>query len=259
LFRSPPIRPLAAIAAGLRLFRDSQDTSQVARLQVALGGYSRADLFERFIHTQTGQAAIRERRSLATLLDDHDHLRSLPENSFGRHYLAHMQAQGLTVHGLLEATPAVTAYLAAQPEAVRIFLNYAGRQAHDVHHVLGGYGRDELGEACTLAMVYDHLKIRGYKAIYLGGVFAVRRQLRRLKIAPDGVLAAIREARRIGRDAAWFPGIDIAAALDRDIDALRLELNLRKPVIYGAVLARIRAHMPWDGRPLAQLPAPGRS
>ncbi len=257
IFPKQRINIFATLLAATRLFLNTQDTRQVALLEMAIGGYSNPQVFERFVNSETGQAVLRERRSLVRLLDDHDYLASLPANSLGRHYFDHMAHEGLTVQGLLDATPAVSEFLSRQPEAVGIFLNYAVRCAHDLHHVLSGYGRDEVGEACVVAMAYQHLKIRGYVPIFTLAPFAIARQLRRLNIETHGLFAAIREAKRIGREAAWFPGLDIAAILAEDIDALRARLNIRKPVIYHQILSRIRAGSVWKSGPLVLVPTPG--
>jgi ubiquinone biosynthesis protein COQ4 len=256
-FPEQRIRPLATLAAATRLFLNTQDTRQVALLEMAIGGYSHKDVFERFIQSETGRTVIRERRSLVDVLDDHAYLRSLPLNSLGRRYLAHMEHEGLTVQGLLDATPAVTAYVNRQSDAVRLFLNYAVRCSHDLHHVLAGYGRDEVGEACVVAMAYEQIRIRGYRPIFMLGPFAIRKQLKRLKIGRSGVFAAVREARRIGREAAWFPGLDIASILGEDIDILRRRLNIREPLIYNEIIARVRAGCAWQSGPLVLVPTPG--
>jgi ubiquinone biosynthesis protein COQ4 len=258
-YQAQRIKPLAALRAAVKLFFNTQDTEQVGLLDMALAGGSHRPVFERFAASETGQAVIRERRSLVKILDDHDYLRSLPENSLGRHYLAHMQREGLSVQGLLEATSHVTRYLADKPEAMQLYYLYAVRCAHDLHHVLGGYGRDELGEVCVLAMSYEHLKLRGYKLICTFGPFAVRRELRRLKISGHDVTAAVREASEIGRRAEWFPGLDVEAILAEDLDALRARLNIGTPVIYHRIIARVRASTAWQDGPWVALPTPKKA
>lgn len=257
----PPqrIKPLAALRAAVKLFRNTQDTDQVGLLDIALAGSSQRHVFERFAASATGRAVIRERRSPVKILDDLDHLRGLPENSLGRHYLAHMEREGLSVQGLLDATPGVTSHLADKPEAMRLYYLYAVRCAHDLHHVLGGYGRDELGEVCVLAMSYEHLHMRGYKVILTIGPFAVRRELRRLKIDGRDVSAAVREASEIGRQAEWFPGLDMEAILGEDLDKLRARLNIQKPVIYNEIVSRVRANTAWQSGPWVDVPTPAFS
>jgi ubiquinone biosynthesis protein COQ4 len=251
------LHPIAALRALARLIKDPEDTQQVALMGIALAGRSQHRVFQRFIAHPTGQAVIREKRSLAKTLDDRAYLRGLAENSLGRHYLAFMEREGLSAQGLIDATPAVTEKLAQMPEPVRLFSNYSSRDMHDLYHVLTGYGRDELGEICVLAMSYQQLKIRAFKLISTVGPFIVRKYLRRAGLGADGVFAAVREAAEIGRKAAWIPSIDMQAALAEDIDALRARLNIARPEKYFAVIARIRAaRTNWHNGPLSALGQP---
>jgi ubiquinone biosynthesis protein COQ4 len=213
-----------ALSAIRRLIADQQDTTQVAVLEIAMGGCSPRKIFERFIMTPHGQRVLREKRSLTGALSDHPRLRLMPENSLGRAYLAFVEAAGFSAEGLMDTTDAYTAYLADKPEAVRIFSDYTQRGAHDLYHVLGGYGRDELGETCVVAMAYEQLRVRGYKVIATLAPMVIARHLRRAGIGGQGILAAVREAVGIGRTAQWLPGVDLEAALPRDLDDLRSEL-----------------------------------
>ncbi len=256
LYPAQRIKPLAALRAAIKLFVNPQDTDQVGLLDIALAGKSQRHVFERFAASATGRAVIQGGRSPVTFLDDHEYLRSLPENSLGRHYLAHMEREGLSVQGLLDATPGVTEHLADKPEAMRLYYLYAVRCAHDLHHVLGGYGRDELGEVCVLAMSHEHLEMRGYKVITTIGPLVVRRELRRLKVDCHDVSAAVREASEIGRRAEWFPGLDMEAIFAEDLDELRARLNIRKPVIYNAIVSRVRANTAWHRGPWVDVPTP---
>jgi ubiquinone biosynthesis protein COQ4 len=253
-FRGQRIKPLAAALAAIRLIRDNEDTAQVARLSIALTGKSQAKIFARFMASPVGQKIITERRSLAKTLSDHHYLATLPENSLGRHYLAMMQREALSAQGLVDATPDLTAHLAHLPEEIRLFTNYTQRDSHDLHHILAGYGRDELGEVCVLAMTYEHLNIRGYRVIFTIGPLVIRRHLRRIGVPAQGVFAAVREARRIGRNSAWLAGLDIESILPEDLDALRARLNIARPVIYNSVIARIKSHTAWQNGPLSTLP-----
>lgn len=65
-----------------------------------------------------------------------------------------------------------------------------------------------------------------------------------------------REAVRIGRQAEWFPGLDTETILGEDIDALRSDLKLRKPVIYNEIVARVRANSPWQSGPWVHVASP---
>ena len=250
-FPIQPIEPLAALIAAIRLTLDNQDTRQVARLGIAITGRSQREVFERFAGSATGRRIIAERRSLVPVLDDHAFLGTLPENSLGRHYLAFMRREGLSAQGLVDATPDLSAHLAELPEPVSLFADYTQRGMHDIYHILTGYGRDELGETCVLAMAYEHLHLRVYKVIAGVGPFVVRKHLRRIGASPRGVFAAVREATRIGRQAAWLGDLDVEATLPEDLTALRARLNIAVPHNYQAVIAHVRAETAWRDGPFA--------
>jgi ubiquinone biosynthesis protein COQ4 len=242
-----------ALSAIRRLMADPQDTTQVAVLEVAMGGCSPREIFQRFVMTPHGQRVLREKRSLVDALSDHARLRLMPENSLGRAYLAFVQAAGFSAEGLMDTTDAYTAYLADKPEAVRIFSDYTQRGAHDLYHVLGGYGRDELGETCVVAMAYQQIRVRGYTVIATLAPMVIHRHLRRAGIGGRGILAAVRQAVQTGRTAEWLPGVDLEAALPMDIDDLRSKLRIPSPSHYDAVIRRARNHPGWKGGPFAQL------
>jgi ubiquinone biosynthesis protein COQ4 len=251
-FKFHPVRPIAALTAMIRLIIDPQDTPQVAELVNALAGKCQAKTFDRFVKSPNGRQVLAQKRRLVETLDNHAFLRALPENSLGRHYLAFVEQENLSAQGLHDATPSTTARLAQLPEPMGIFYNYTTRDTHDLYHVLNGYGREELGEICVLAMTYEQLRLRGYIVIFSVGALVVSRKfLRPAKIATKAVWAAVREAREIGKTANWIPAEDIEAMLAEDITALRARLNLRPPVIYNQIIQRIRANSPWRHGPFA--------
>lgn len=253
-YKGHRVRPIAALTAMIRLIIDPQDTRQVAELIDALAGKCQAGTFHRFADTPNGIQVLDQKRSLAETLDNHPYLRSLPENSLGRHYLAFVEQERLSARGLHEATPSTTLSLAQLPEQIRIFYNYTTRDTHDLFHVLNGYGRDELGEACVLAMAYEQVKQRGYIVIFTIGPLVIRRKfLRPAKIETQGVWAAIQEARVIGKTSSWIPAENIEAMLEEDITKLRARLRLRPPTIYNQIIQRIRANSQWRSGPFASV------
>ena len=126
--------------------------------------------------------------------------------------------------------------------------HYIGRRLRDMHdlfHVLCGYGRDELGELCVLAFSYPQQGTRSFAVIAgLGSVVMSRR------LGEHGVLAAVRQAWRDGRSAAWLPVQPLDTLLTRDLAELRRELRIPTPTRYLAVIDRLRAR----GRAISQPP-----
>jgi ubiquinone biosynthesis protein COQ4 len=127
-----------------------------------------------------------------------------------------------------------------------LFFDYTSRDMHDLYHVLCGYGRDELGEICVLAMGYEQLRMRSYKVIATIGPFIVsRKYLRRTGVGTADLRKAVSEATRTGQQAVWLPGVEIEAALSEDLNHLRARLKIPPPAAYYAVLERIKAKSNW--------------
>lgn len=243
------IQPIAALMALHNLMKNPQDTRQVALLTAALRGRSGIMQFNRFKATAIGQRILAEGRRLGPVLDDHEALAKLPENSFGRHYLAFMAEENLTAKGLEEVTTDATDPFRYANEEIRIFADRS-RDLHDLYHVLAGYGRDEIGEISVLAFSYPQQRLRSYAVIASFGALNFSRLLMRHGVPAAGVFAAVWEAYRNGKRAAWLPGEDIEALLSEDLAALRQRLNIPPPHKYIAQLARIRQRTAWRHGPL---------
>jgi ubiquinone biosynthesis protein COQ4 len=103
------------------------------------------------------------------------------------------------------------------------------RDAHDIFHVLTGYGRDALGELCLLAFIFQETHALGIAFIAAGGFLRAH--------GPAGWQArkAILEARRRGKRAAWLPGEDFERVLFEPLEEARRRLGLTPPLAYDAV------------------------
>jgi ubiquinone biosynthesis protein COQ4 len=247
----PPsrIQPIAALIALRNLMKNPQDTRQVALLTSALRGKSGIIQFNRFKSSPVGQRIIAEQRRLGPVLDNHAALAQLPENSFGRHYLAFMAEENLTAKGLEEVTANATDAFRNSSEDVRIFADRT-RDLHDLYHVLTGYGRDEIGEISVLAFSYPQQRLRSYAVIAFFGALNFSRILVRHRIPAAGVFATVLEAYRHGKQAAWLPGEDVEAMLGENIDMLRRRLNIAPPEKYSALAAQIRQKTAWRNGPI---------
>jgi ubiquinone biosynthesis protein COQ4 len=110
------------------------------------------------------------------------------------------------------------------PDDVKLFRERM-RDAHDLTHILTGYGRDGLGEMCLLAFMNRH-------SHNLGQLFVIAMNWPRL---PKPWRAAIRQAWRNGKKARWFQNLDFEALLPRNLNDVRRELNIPAPTLYQAV------------------------
>lgn len=248
VYRTTPIRPIAAARALINLFKDPQDTKQVALLTAALRGRSGRIQFNKFKASPVGATILAERRRLGDTLDDHAYLATLPENSLGRCYLAFMAQENLSAKGLKAATEEAT-NLQNASEDVKIFADRT-RDLHDLYHVLTGYGRDEIGEICVLAFSYPQQRLRSYAVIASFGALNFARRLSKFGISPRFPIAAVAQAYRNGKRAAWLPGQDIETLLRENIDIIRQRLNIKTPDKYLALTTLIRAKTSWRGGPI---------
>jgi len=215
------LHPFEAVRAVRRLLANPEDTSQVFAIFRALRGKSGLNAFRRFAASPTGAQVIGEKRRLLDTLSDRARLAALPAESFGRRYFEFMETEQLTAEGLVEASQSWESD--PVPADVELFRERM-RDAHDLTHVLTGYGRDPLGEVCLLAFMYAHTRNRGAALIVLMSLMRMPRAGRR----------AVFEAWRNGKEARWLQDQDYEALLPRPLDAVRRELNIAEPDLYLA-------------------------
>ena len=232
----PPIRPFHALMSVIRLVRDKEDTSQVFEAVSALSGAHGRRLFRRFVGTPYGQRVVTEPVRLEDVLSDREALRALPEGTVGRVYLDFMEGENLTPDGLLEA--AEEAGIDFQTETDfkafrRMFLNLD--VAHDLWHVVTGYGRDALGELCNLVYTYEQTRNRGFQLIILIGAIAQKVEQPRAKI-----LSALMEARRNARQSNWILAFDVEELLKTPLEEARVKLGLGPTPVYDSVPEEIK-------------------
>lgn len=216
------LHPLVAIRAVRALRANPEDTSQIFTIFRALRGRSGQRIFRRFAASLTGQAILREKRDLLAVLENRAALAALPAGSMGRAYFDFMEQEKLLADGLVTASQSWEQE--AVPPAVDLFRNRM-RDAHDLTHILTGYGRDPLGEMCLLAFMNRHSKNPGQLLI-------VAMNWTRL---PKTARAAVVQAWRNGGKARWFQDLDYEALLARPLEEVRRELNIPAPTRYRAL------------------------
>jgi len=241
-----PVKPLEALKALRDFSKNPQDTTQVFRLTDALRGRSMVAPFTRFAASPNGAAVLKERRQLLSALSNRAALRALPEGTFGRAYADFMAEEDLSAEGLVALSGAKESWTSASASDME-FYGARMREMHDLYHVLAGYGRDELGEICVLAFSYQQQRTRSFKAIYGLGQIKLALEWRSRK-----VFAAIREAERHGRIAAWLPAEDLENLLTENLLSLRQRFNILPPVIYPALIREMRARANAPAGPLSE-------
>ena len=217
------LRPFEAVRAVRRLLANPDDTAQVFAIFRAMRGKTGFKAFRRFAASPTGAQVIREKRRLLDTLTDRASLAALPADSMGRRYFEFMEQEQLTADGLVMASQSwETDPVPADFELFRERM----RDAHDLTHVLTGYGRDPLGEVCLLAFMHAHTRNPGMMLIVLMSLLQMPRVARR----------AVYEARRNGRKARWLQDQDFEALLQRPLADVRRELGIATPDRYRAIV-----------------------
>lgn len=217
------LRPLAALAALRALKANPGDTRQVFVIFRALRGKSGLKAFARFKASAAGKRVLAERRVLLDRLTDTAALAALPDGSMGRAYLHFMQSENLTAAGLVEASGWDTETV---PPDVDLFRNRM-RDAHDLTHILTGYGRDPLGEMCLLAFMNRHARNLGQLLIIAMSWGRLPHQARR------AVIQAWRDGRKTRQN---FQLLDYEALLARPLAEVRRELNIAEPARYREIM-----------------------
>jgi ubiquinone biosynthesis protein COQ4 len=227
----PRLHPIAALRAVRKLMRNGEDTQQVFLLIEALRGKTTLRQFARFRRTETGRAVLGENRGLLDRLSDRDGLAVLTAGSLGRAYCDFMAAENLSAEGLVEMSriprPPVS-------DDVTLFRE-RNREMHDLLHVVTGYGRDPLGEACLVAFSYAQTGLKGFAVI---AIYAARKIARSRPDQP--VRRAVFEGYRHGRSAGWLPGADWEALLAEPVETIRARFAIKPPTCYRTILAALR-------------------
>jgi ubiquinone biosynthesis protein COQ4 len=226
--------------------QDREDTQQVFLLIEALRGKTTLRQFARFRRTEVGRAVLDENRRLLDRLTDRASLAAMAAGTLGRTYYDFMAVENLSAEGLAAASrierPPV-------PDDVTLFRE-RNREMHDLLHLITGYGRDSLGEACLVAFSFAQTGLKGFALIAL---FAARRIARDRPGQP--VRRAVFEGWRHGRSAGWLPGADWEALLAQPVEAVRVQFAVKQPTYYQ----RMQAAMHQRGAAPESQPVPAVS
>jgi ubiquinone biosynthesis protein COQ4 len=138
-----------AIRAMHELTRNPEQIELAFEIGLALEPNGREGAMARLLSHPEGRRLYERRPSLRAALVDRAALERLPENSFGRAYLEHIDHHGLDPAKLTAVGRDVNRHRPKADEDLA-WLSERGEMTHDLWHVLSGYGADELGEATLL-------------------------------------------------------------------------------------------------------------
>jgi len=215
-----------------KLIADKEDTKQVFVILEAMAGNSGLRSFRRFKKAPTAEAILTAERPLMSYLMDREALAAMPEGSLGRAYYRFTEMEQITADGLVDAS------VEGREEArdltpEQVIFSERQRDAHDLWHVVTGYGRDPLGELSLLAVTWRQLGNLGILMIIAMGYHVSRKESPELKIG-----AALREGFSRGKKGQWLPAAYWEKLLPRPLDEVRAELGFARPDEYRAVVAQ---------------------
>jgi ubiquinone biosynthesis protein COQ4 len=213
-----------------RLLNDKDDTTQVFEIMRALNGDSTAKGYHRLLTTAEGGRIAYRRDEFAAKLMDDAWLDSLPEGSVGAAYRSFIREEQLSAEGLAEVSRQGAQNIDEQhPYA---WFGRRTRDVHDIWHILSGYHRDALGEACLVAFSYAQTKGLGWALIALGAAWRAR--------GAKEFVKAIWQGYQRGKAAAWLLGEDYERLMAEPLEGARRRLNITPATIYNSIPAALR-------------------
>jgi ubiquinone biosynthesis protein COQ4 len=223
---------IVALKALRRLLNDKEDTGQVFEIMGALNGDSTMKNYRRLLETQQGGRVAYEHVELAERLMDDAWLDSFAPGTVGAAYRDFVRSENISAEGLAEISRARQSKVEqAHPHA---WFGRRTRDSHDIWHILSGYHRDGLGEACLVAFSYAQTRSLGWAVIALGAALRPRRG------AKHPYVRAIWQGYTRGKAAAWLAGEDYVQLMNEPLDAARRRLNITPATIYNAIPAADR-------------------
>jgi ubiquinone biosynthesis protein COQ4 len=227
-------RPRKAFRHFRELLKDKERTDEVFRIFEALPwrGFPAAGI--KFLSSERGQALRAREPYLPAILDDHAALRRTPAGSLAHAYCDFMEREGLSAQGLVEEFEKFAQGKQRFQDQFLWYLN-RGRDVHDLLHVLTGYGRDGLGEACVLAFTYSQQPSPAHLFIgYMAGL-----NMKKTVKSNAPVLRAVREGQKLGKACPRLIETAITELLPLPLDEVRRKLNITPPRAYH------QAHRVW--------------
>jgi ubiquinone biosynthesis protein COQ4 len=217
----------AALKALRRLLSDKEDTGQVFEIMAALNGDSAARGYRRLLETPAGGRLAYERVELAPKLMDDAWLDSFVPGTVGAAYRHFIRSENISAEGLAEVSR--QRQVKAEQRHPHAWFGRRIRDSHDIWHVLCGYHRDGLGEACLVAFSFAQTGSLGWAVIALGAALRPRGAMR------WPVRRAIWQGYRRGKAARWLSGEDYVQLMSEPLEAARRRLGLTPPTFYDAI------------------------
>jgi ubiquinone biosynthesis protein COQ4 len=221
-----------ALKALRKVLNDKEDTGQVFELLGALNGDATSRNYARLLRTHAGGRLAYERVELAPRLMDDAWLDSFADGTVGAAYRHFVRSENLSADGLVEISRQRRARVDERHPLA--WFGRRVRDTHDIWHILSGYHRDALGEACLVAFTYAQTRALGWAVLATGAALRPRAGKQ------ADYVKAIWQGYQRGKAAAWLPGEDYEALMREPLDAARARLGITPATAYDAIPAERR-------------------
>ncbi|HZC16000.1 MAG TPA: Coq4 family protein [Caulobacteraceae bacterium] len=223
---------ITAFKALRRLLRDKEDTGQVFEIMGALNGDSTARNYQRLLRTPQGGRLAYEHVELAPLLMNDAWLDAFAPGTVGAAYRDFVRGENISADGLAE----ISRQRQSRVEQTHPYAWFGRRtrDSHDIWHIISGYHRDGLGEACLVAFSFAQTGSLGWAVIALGAA------LRSRGGPKHPYVRAIWQGYQRGKAARWLAGEDYEQLMAEPLDAARKRLNITPATLYDSIPAADR-------------------
>jgi ubiquinone biosynthesis protein COQ4 len=202
--------------AVVRVLADSTATQEIHRVEEITGRPRYRRILAEMVRDADGQRLLAERPELSSERVDYDHLRALPETTFGGAYVRHLDTNNITADYQAAATHHVD-----DPDMAYLMRRF--RQTHDVWHALLGIGITGHEEVLIHWFSYGQLRLPVSALIMVFGSMKHLVLERRWKAVRHSML----EAYRGGRDAAPLLPVYWEDLWERPLADVRTAYNVR--------------------------------
>jgi ubiquinone biosynthesis protein COQ4 len=199
----------------VRVLGDSTKTHEIHRVEEITGRPRFRALLAELATTPEGRRLLDERPELSSEHVDYDHLRALPETTFGGAYARHLDNNGITADYQAAATRHVD-----DPDIAYLMRRF--RQTHDVWHALLGLGISGHEEVIIHWFSYGQLRLPVSAMIMMLGTMKHIVLERRWGALRHSML----DAYRAGRDAAPLMPVYWEDLWEAPLPTVRVAYNL---------------------------------
>lgn len=232
---SSTIKPFTAMLAGIRLLKNIEDTKQAFIIFDSIDGPQTERNFQRYKNLPEGKNQIDDQVDYNEILLDRTCLSTMSSDSIAARYLEFTDAENLNAEHLTTAERDANISTLNLDPSRRCFIG-SGFALHDIMHIITGYGRDPIGEACVIAFTAEQLNLKGLSII--ASAVCIKEQILHPTLP---VMKAHREAKEIARNGAWLHGKDWRTYFSRPYDEVRHELRIGPTRVYNRLIRKLKS------------------